>query len=378
MIFNDNNNSQQFTRRVFIAVGVVFAAILLALAFYYAIDVILQLFAAVLLSIFLYGLSGFVSRRTSLSHGKSVLLVSLTLLVGLGLSVYLLAPSVSEQVKHLRDEMPSSAKKMSEFISQYGWGRTLIDQMPSAEEALDYVKNSSLLSRVGGVFSTTLGALANFFIVVLLAVYLAGEPALYVKGFIKLFPVERRARAREILYQIVDMLGWWLIGKFASMLAIGILTWIGLWLIGVPLSLTLGLIAGLLSFIPNFGPILSAVPAILLGFIESPEKALYVLILYIVVQLIESNLITPMIERRTVELPPALTIVAQLALGVLIGGLGLVLATPLLAVVMVLIQTVYIQDILGDRDVDVKEKDDAKEAAGDKVIEKNADLKENG
>ena len=100
---------------------------------------------------------------------------------------------------------------------------------------------------------------------------------------------------------------------------------------------------------------MSAIPAILLAFIESPTKALYVLILYIVVQLIESNLITPMIDRETVELPPALTIISQLALGVLIGGLGLVLATPLLAVIMVLVQMVYIQDVLGDSDTEINE-----------------------
>ena len=151
-------------------------------------------------------------------------------------------------------------------------------------------------------------------------------------------------------------LEWWLIGKVASMLFIGILTWIGLSIIGVPLALTLGLLAGLLSFIPNFGPIISAIPAILLGFIESPMTAVYVLILFIGVQLIESNVVTPLIERETVEFPPALTIVFQLALAVLVGGLGLVLATPLLAAMMVLIQMVYIQDVLGDKDVEVKEK----------------------
>ncbi len=131
-----------------------------------------------------------------------------------------------------------------------------------------------------------------------------------------------RKRVREILYEIGDTLSWWLIGKVASMLFIGILTWVGLSIIGVPLPLTLGLIAGLFSFVPNFGPILSAVPAILLAFIDSPTKALYVLILFVVVQLIESNLVTPIIERRTVELPPVLTIVAQLALSILIGGTG--------------------------------------------------------
>ena len=132
------------------------------------------------------------------------------------------------------------------------------------------------------------------------------------------------------------------------MLFIGVLTWVGLSIIGVPLALTLGLIAGLLSFIPNFGPILSAVPAILLAFIDSPTSALYVLALFVGVQLIESNLVTPMIERQTVELPPVLTIVSQLALAVLFGAVGLILATPILAVVMVLVQTLYIQDVLGD------------------------------
>ena len=159
------------------------------------------------------------------------------------------------------------------------------------------------------------------------------------------------------------------------MLFIGVLTWIGLLIIGVPLALTLGLIAGLFSFVPNFGPILSAVPAILLAFIDSPTSALYVVILFVAVQLIESNLVTPMIERRTVELPPVLTIAPQLALTILVGAVGLILATPILAVVMVLLQTLYIQDVLGDKDVDVEEKTDVMESPDGKAFEKDANLK---
>jgi predicted PurR-regulated permease PerM len=117
------------------------------------------------------------------------------------------------------------------------------------------------------------------------------------------------------------------------------------------------LIAGLLSFIPNFGPIISALPALLLAFIASPITAVYVLGLYIGVQLIESNIVTPLIERETIELPPALTIASQLALAVLVGGLGLVLATPLLAVIMVLVQMVYVQDVLGDKEIEVSVKE---------------------
>lgn len=114
--------------------------------------------------------------------------------------------------------------------------------------------------------------------------------------------------------------------------------------------MTLALLAGLLSFIPNFGPIISAVPALLIAFVDSPITAVYVMILYIGVQLIESNVITPLIERETVELPPGLTVVFQLGLASLVGGLGLVLATPLLAMIVVVVQLVYLQDILGDKE----------------------------
>ncbi len=231
------------------------------------------------------------------------------------------------------------------------------------------ITTSGFLTNVTGFFSSTLGAIGNFFVTILLAIYLATEPEFYIKGFTKLFPIERRERVKEIINTVIETLQWWLIGKAASMIFIGILTWIGLSIIGVPLALTLGLIAGLLSFIPNFGPIISAVPALLLAFIDSPITAVYVLALYVGVQLIESNVVTPIIERETVELPPALTIMFQLALSVMIGGLGLVLATPLLAVVMVIVQTVYIQDILGDREIEVEEKDLQTDATPSPVVD---------
>jgi predicted PurR-regulated permease PerM len=347
-MISDEKSNENFTGRVLIICAVVTLLVLSVWAVIYVFDVVLLLFGAILLAIFLHGLADIVRRYARFSEGKSVLLVSAVLVLVLGLSVWLLAPSVAEQVKNLREELPVSAQKTSAYISNYNWGRLIIEQMPSTDEIMEKIDASAFLSRIGGYFSTTLGVLTNFFLMILLAIYLASEPKLYVRGFTKLFPQNKRKRAREILMEIGETLQWWLVGKGASMLFIGVLTWIGLYFIGVPLSLTLGLIAGLFSFVPNFGPILSAVPAILLAFIDSPTKALYVLILFVVVQLIESNLVTPLIERRTVELPPVLTVSSQLALSILIGGAGLILATPLLAVVMVLVQTIYIQDILGD------------------------------
>jgi predicted PurR-regulated permease PerM len=363
MISNENTN-ESFTKRVLIICAVVTLIILLVLVTIYVIDVILLLFGAILLAIFLHGLANISRRYLQLSEGYSVLLVSAVLVAVLAISVYLLAPSVGEQVKNLREELPASIEKVSAFLSNYSWGRLIIEQMPSGSELVEKFSNSSVWTRIGGYFSSTIGAITNIALMLLLSIYLASEPKTYIKGFTKLFPQERRKRIREILYEIGETLSWWLIGKGASMLFIGVLTWIGLSIIGVPLALTLGLIAGLFSFVPNFGPILSAVPAILLAFIDSPTKALYVLILFVVVQLIESNLVTPLIERRTVELPPVLTIFAQLALTILVGAVGLILATPILAVVMVLVQTIYIQDILGDEPENLTEDNQQKDKTG--------------
>lgn len=353
---SDKGSDQTFAGRVLVTIGFVVLMLLLLTLLYFTFDVILLIFAAALLAIFLRGLAEILGRFINIAEGWLALVVSAILIVILAGAIALLAPDVAEQVQHLRQELPKSAQAAANYIAQFGWGRALIDQLPSIEDVRQNVNPSALLSGVGGFFSSTVGAIGNFFIVILLAIYLASEPRFYIRGFIKLFPKGRRHRATQVTAAIGETLRWWLIGKVASMIFIGLLTWIGLSIIGVPLALTLGLIAGLLSFIPNFGPIISALPALLLAFIASPITAVYVLGLYIGVQLIESNIVTPLIERETVELPPALTIVFQLALAALVGGLGLILATPLLAVIMVLVQMVYIEDVLGDRNVEVKEK----------------------
>lgn len=347
----------KFVVKVLVVVAIVVLVSLAGLVAYLTIDVILLVFAAVLMAIFLRGVADLINYGGRLSDTVSVLAAAALLFLMFAGAVSFLAPDIADQYRNLRVELPRSWLKIVDYLEQFGWGRTILEQLPKEEDIVQRIKDldlSSTMSRVGGYFSTTVGAVGNFFVAVLLAVYFASEPKLHTDGLSRMFPSQLRPRVAEIIGEAGNTLRWWLLGKTASMFFIGLLTWIGLSILGVPLALTLGLIAGLLSFIPNFGPIFSAVPAILLAFIDSPIKALYVLILFIVVQLIESNLVTPYIERRTVELPPALTVVAQIMLGVTIGGLGLVLATPILAVVMVLIQKIYIEGILGEQNSDVR------------------------
>lgn len=342
-------NQLSFTQKVATACGLVAAMVLLFVLLFYTFDVVMLVFAAALLAIFLAGLAEIVKPYVKLGDGLCVLIVSGLLLVIVGGTIAMLSPSIADQVRHLREELPKSVISVTNYLSQFGWGRTLIEQLPSFDQVKENINLSSLLSGVGGVFTSTIGALGNIAIVILLGIYLASEPRFYSEGFVRLFPIPRRQRVTEILHQVYESLRWWLIGKFGSMLFIGFLTWVGLSILGVPIALTLALLAGLLSFVPNFGPIISAIPALLIAFVDSPITAVYVLILYVVVQVVESNLVTPLIERETVELPPALTVVFQLGLGSLVGGLGLVLATPLLAMIVVVVQLVYLQDILGDR-----------------------------
>ncbi len=344
-----SNYGKSYVARVLIVVVVACLVLLGLTLVYFTFDILLLIFASALLAIFLRGLADLLRKWIPLGEGWLVMFVAGLLVLVIAGAVALLAPSVAEQVRVLRVEVPRSAQSAGQYLSQFNWGRTLIDQLPSADAVMAKIDAASIMSRVGGFFSSTIGALGNAVVTILLGIYLASEPRFYSEGIAKFFPMDKRKRVREVLHAIYETLRWWLIGKVASMLFIGILTWIGLSIIGVPLALTLGLIAGLLSFIPNFGPILSAIPAILLAFIDSPISALYVLGLYGGVQVIESNVVTPMIERETVELAPALTIIFQLALGAMIGGLGLVLATPLLAMTVVLVKMIYFEDVLGDK-----------------------------
>ncbi|MBC7795956.1 MAG: AI-2E family transporter [Pyrinomonadaceae bacterium] len=344
-----------FTQRTLAVCGIVTAIVLGVLLVVYAVDALLLAFAAILLAVFLRSLTVFVKKYTKLSDGFSLALVLAALAVISGFSIYSLAGNVAEQVRQLQNELPNSIANLRGQLEQFGWGRAIIEQIPPTSELYENIKNVNWMSGAGGFFSTTAGVFTKLFIFLVLGLFLAVEPQTYTNGFLYLVPKSRRARASETIEALGQTLQWWLIGKFGSMLAIGVLTWIGLSILGIPLALTLGILTALLTFIPNIGPVVSVFPAALLALTQDPIKAVYVVGLYVLVQIIESNLITPYIERQTVALPPALTISMQLILSVFVGGLGLILATPLVAAGLVLVQMLYVEDILGD---DIKTPDD--------------------
>src|SRR5688572_23280205 len=176
------SSEQTYIKKVLIAVGIVVLAATLVAALLFLFDVLLLLFAAVLLAIFLRGLADILNNYTKVSEGASVLLVSFLLIVIIAGGIFLLAPSVTEQAKHLREELPKSAQSAADYVSRFSLGKTIIDQLPGIDQLRGMINIPAMLSKVGGFFSSTIGAIGNFFLVVLLAIYLASEPKFYIGG----------------------------------------------------------------------------------------------------------------------------------------------------------------------------------------------------
>lgn len=355
-----NQNKSNFIHRTLVFVGIIIAAVLIVLTVLFAHDVLFMFFAAVLLSILFSGLGGLINRLTGIPDGFASILGALLIIGAFAGGIWYITPNVAAQIGDLRRVLPEAVEKISAWLSEFSWGSLLLQQLPPLEDLFERLTTMGFLSRIGGYLTTTIGIIVTGLLIVLLAIYLAFEPQTYAHGFVKLFPKNRRERMREVVEKVGDGLRWWLIGRAISMASVGLITTIGLWYLDVPLALSLGILAGLLTFIENFGPIIAGAPAVLLALSEDPQKALYVVILYFAAQAVENYLILPIVERRAVLLPPVLTITFQLILAVLAGGLGLILATPLLVVVMISVKMLYIEDVLDDS-VTVLETDDSGE-----------------
>ena len=337
-------STQIFVRRVLIILGLGVLVVALAVALWRAAEIFLLAFAGLLLGIFFRTLADLLERYARLPKGWSVAAAVLLLLALLGLMGWLIGPRLAGQVDTLLTSLPTSVSGLEDRLGQYGWGQRLLEQVPVG----DALPTSNLFSRLTGTLSTLWTVALRFIFVFFLGVFFASEPKLYRDGLLRLVPPARRGRAGEVMGELFATLQAWLLGQIVSMTVVGLLTLLGLWLLGVPLALTLAVLAGLLELIPYFGPVLSSVPAILLALTVSPLQAVYVALLYIVVQQIEGNVILPIVHQVTVDLPPALTLVSVLVLGGLFGFAGLLVATPIMAVVLVLVKMLYIEDVLGE------------------------------
>jgi len=205
--------------------------------------------------------------------------------------------------------------------------------------------------------SSTLAVVGGLVLIIFIAIYTGAEPELYQKGLMHLFPHRARERAGEVLSEIAAVLRKWLVTQLIAMAVIGAVTTVAMLLLDVKAAFALGFIAGLMEFIPTFGPLFAAIPAIAMGFVDSPEKALYVVLVYWGIQFLENNLLIPALMRGGMDLPPALTMVAQALMVLVFGFLGLMVAVPLTAATLVAVKMLYVEDVVGD-DIGVRDDGD--------------------
>lgn len=297
------------------------------------------IFAGILLAAGFSGGGDWIAKRLGVGRGWGIAAILLGIIAAMVAVSLFFAPAIAEQIDELTRTLPEAVASLRARLESYEWVDRLLS---TAGQGLPEGTGAA----AAGAFASVLGAAANIAVALIIGIYGAISPGPYRRGFLLLLAPSMRNRAEEVMTACVRVLRRWLGAQLVSMAVVGGLTTIGLWLVGVPLAPLLGLIAGLLGFIPNIGPILSAVPAVLLASTEGGTAALLTVGVFLVVQALESYLITPQIQQDQVSLPPALLIAAQVVFGLLFGLAGLLFAGPLTAVGMTLTNELYRRDYL--------------------------------
>jgi predicted PurR-regulated permease PerM len=297
--------------------------------------------AAGLLALALNQIASLVESRVGLPRKIGVLLLLGLLVGGMVTAAYLAGAQVVDQYAQLAQELPRAADNVRARLSNGPLGSYL---EPALSKPFGGFEPSRAFGSFSTWFGTAAGAISSLFFFLAISLYLSVQPELYIKGFLKLLKRDQwQTRAREVLDDLYDRLGKFLLAAALQMSLIGILTTLGLWALGIDYALALGLTAGLLCFIPVIGPALSFLPALLVGLAQGSEAALKVTVLFAIIQLVESNVITPLIQKKLADVPPVLLLLAQAVAGVLFGFVGIALAAPAVVVLMVLVEQFHLK-----------------------------------
>ena len=348
--------------------------VMIAAVFVLASEIVLILFLGVLFGVFLFKLSLHLHQLSSIGYGTSLAsVVSILLIVFAGATSFFFV-QINQQIERASEKMDEGIGELRDLVQQYPALRSSIASTPilsdaliasndrrpdsvtgdnSGEQSVDLTNVPEPVERaastIGKLFRTTFGLVVNSLLIFFVGLFLAVSPKTYRDGIVKLVPIAKRDRATEVLGEVIDTLWRWLIGRFGSMLVTGVGAFIVLWIIGVPLAGTLSVMTALLTFVPNIGAGVALLLAVLFALPQGVGAVGAVVIAYIALQLVESYVVTPLIQQRQVSLPPALLISFQAIMGVLFGFIGAAVASPLLAGGKTAVEMLYVQDYLRDK-----------------------------
>jgi predicted PurR-regulated permease PerM len=300
-------------------------------------EVVLMVFGAVVVATLFQSLAG-VYRRLRLPDGLSLFLAVLTVLLVVAAGFALFGAQLVNQYEQIRETLPRAWAALQERLAGFGLSGQL-DQLKSGG-------GSGFASTAGSFVMSLGGGLADALLIIVGGIFLAASPRFYRAGLVKLVPEQRRELTTEAIADSGIALQLWLKAQLITMAAVGVATGIGLWLVGADNALAFALLAALLEFIPFIGPILAAIPAILIAAAIDPQMALWVAGVYLVVQQLEGNVFSPLLQQWAVDLPGAVLLFSLLAMGTLFGALGVIFAAPLTVVLYVLVKKLYVREAL--------------------------------
>ena len=326
------------SRGALVALGIAFGLIL-----WYAHDTLLLVFAGVLVSLVIRAAADAMARvlRTSGPWSVWAAVVLVAIVAGVGLA--LLGNAAAVQLGELRDTLPAAIHSAIAQLQTTPLGVWLAGTIANVPVAVP--DTTQMLVRATGILSGAFGAIAGILIVVFVGIAGAIEPDLYVDGFVRVFPEAHRARIRDVIREVNQTLRTWILARLLTMLVTGLLVTTGLSILHVPLAAALGILAGALAFIPNIGAFIAAAPAVILAFVAGPRIALAVAAMYVLVHVLDDFIVGPVVERQMVKLPPVLTLVVQVVLGIGAGAVGIMLAAPLVAAGIVIVRRFWVEDV---------------------------------
>jgi len=299
-------------------------------------NIILMAFAGVLIAVYFQGLAEFLEKKLKLNRklasftsiaGTLLLLVLLTGFIG---------ATIQRQAAELSNALPNTVHTAREKLSHSIIGQKIV-KYSSGDNS------QKLLDTASTLFNTSFGIVGELYVILFFGIFFTADPSLYKKGILSLFPRNKKNTGERILHRIGIALKGWLKSMLISMVIISILLAGSLALIGLPVTIVLGLFAGMLEIIPNFGPIIAMIPGVLLALTIGTKTAVIVALIYIGCQTIVGSIVTPLIQNKIIHIPPAFTFMSQLIMGILYGVLGIILAVPILSIIIILIDELYVK-----------------------------------
>ena len=319
-----------YTTKVWQTTGIVSLAIIVILILRVAFNIFLMALAGVLIAVYFHGLADLITAKVKIRRKPALFISIIGSIVLLAATGWFVGSKVQRQVAELSNTLPQTIKVAREKIANTPVGAKIIEYTSGNN-------SQKLVDTATTFFSTSFGIIGDLYIILFLGIFFTADPSLYKNGIIFFFPPQKKYTGKIILKKIEIALKGWLKSILVSIVLITILVAVGLSMTGLPGTAVLGLITGILEIIPNFGPVIAMIPGVLLAFTISTKTAVVVALIYIACQTIVGNIAVPLLQKKMINIPPALTLLIQLVMGTLSGLMGIVLAVPLLSILIILV-----------------------------------------